>query len=170
MKFFAKRAVAQQLNGLKDRTAFKPKQVSRLLVVHDIDLDITEAQYTEMLDFFANEYKQVQRVYYSPNKKLLEGLPKPHLHGQSLDWRGRMQADDLRYVLEQHYDVVLHFVSQITLPLTYFSARLKAKFRIGPASMDERLNDLVLPPSLDFGSFMVDFKNFYKKIKPNEGA
>jgi hypothetical protein len=168
MKFLIKRAVARQLNALKERTAFKPSKVNSLLVIHEIDLDITEAQYTDMLAFFATEYKSVARVHYSPNKKFLEGLPPPHLHAQSLDWRGRMQADDLRYVLEQEYDLVLHFVSQITFPLTYFSAKLKAKFRIGPASMDECLNDLVLPSSLDFGTYMVDFKNFYKKIKPND--
>ncbi len=52
MKFFAKRAVAQQLNALKERTAFKPKHVRRLLMIHEIDLDITEAQYQEMLHFF----------------------------------------------------------------------------------------------------------------------
>ncbi len=168
MKFFAKRAVAQQLNALKERTAFKPKHVRRLLMIHEIDLDITEAQYQEMLHFFSDEYTFVERVNYSPNKKFLEGLAKPHLHAQSLDWRGRIQADDLRYALEQEYDLVIHFVSQITLPLNYFSARLNARFRIGTSLIDERLSDLVLPPKVDFGSFLADLKNFYIKIKPNE--
>ncbi|MGB0255355.1 MAG: DUF6913 domain-containing protein, partial [Flavobacteriaceae bacterium] len=93
-----------------------------------------------------------------------------HLHLQSLDWRGRITADDLLFVLGQHYDVAVHFVGHVTLPLLSFSSLLNASFRIGPSTLDNRLNDLVLPPKLDFGSYFSDLKQYFKKINPNDQA
>ena len=98
---------------------------------------------------------------------MLEGLPKPHLYPKSLDWRGRIAEDDLKFVLLQPYDIAIHFVQHSTLSLASFSAQLNASFRIGPSCMDTRLNDLVLPTRLDFGGFLSDLKNYYNKINPH---
>ncbi len=167
MNFFAKRTVKQQLSLLDSRVGVKPATIGRMVFVHDADLDITEAQFKDMIDFFSPEYKTIERVYFHLNKKMLEGLPKPHLHPKSLDWRGRIAEDDLKFVLLQPYDIAIHFVQHSTLSLASFSAQLKASFRIGPSCMDTRLNDLVLPKRLDFGGFLSDLKNYYNKINPH---
>ena len=167
MNFFAKRTVKQQLGLLDNRVGVKPATIGRMVFVHDADLDITEAQFKDMIDFFSPEYKTIERVYFHLNKKMLEGLPKPHLHPKSLDWRGRIAEDDLKFVLLQPYDIAIHFVQQSTLSLASFSAQLKASFRIGPSCMDTRLNDLVLPTRLDFGGFLSDLKKYYNKINPH---
>jgi len=168
MKLFAKRSVSQQLNAIKNRTAFRPKSIRRLVFIHETDLNITEAQFDDMCRFFSSELSAVERIQYNINKKMLEGVAKPHLHPQSLDWRGRLVSDDLRYSITQQYDLVVHFVDQITLPLISFSAQLNASFRIGPSSLDNRLNDLVLPPTRDFGEFLSNVKLYFNKIHPNE--
>ncbi|MDG1821762.1 MAG: hypothetical protein P8H25_00075 [Flavobacteriaceae bacterium] len=168
MKFFAKRIVSKQLNALVHRTAFKPKSVRRLLFIHDIELGLTEAQFEQMCMLFSSEYDAIDRVHYSNNKKMLEGVPKPHLHPQSLDWRGRIVGEDLKFVLEKNYDIVIHFIDHISLPLQSFSAQLNAHFKIGPSTMDSQLNDLVLSPKNDFGSFFSDLKKYFIKINPNE--
>lgn len=167
MNFFAKRTVKQQLSLLDRRVGVKPAKIVRMVFIHDADLDITEAQFKDMIDFFSPEYKTIERVYFHLNKKMLEGLPKPHLHPKSLDWRGRIAEDDLKFVLLQPYDIAIHFVQHSTLSLASFSAQLKASFRIGPSCMDTRLNDLVLPTRLDFGGFLSDLKNYYNKINPH---
>ena len=167
MNFFAKRTVKQQLSLLDSRVGVKPATIGRMVFVHDADLDITEAQFKDMIDFFSPEYKTIERVYFHLNKKMLEGLPKPHLYPKSLDWRGRIAEDDLKFVLLQPYDIAIHFVQHSTLSLASFSAQLKASFRIGPSCMDTRLNDLVLPTRLDFGGFLSDLKNYYNKINPH---
>ena len=167
MNFFAKRTVKQQLSLLDSRVGVKPAKIVRMVFIHDADLDITEAQFKDMIDFFSPEYKTIERVYFHLNKKMLEGLPKPHLHPKSLDWRGKIAEDDLKFVLLQPYDIAIHFVQHSTLSLASFSAQLKASFRIGPSCMDTRLNDLVLPTRLDFGGFLSDLKNYYNKINPH---
>ena len=167
MNFFAKRTVKQQLSLLDSRVGVKPATIGRMVFVHDADLDITEAQFKDMIDFFSPEYKTIERVYFHLNKKMLEGLPKPHLHPKSLDWRGRIAEDDLKFVLLQPYDIAIHFVQHSTLSLASFSAQLKASFRIGASCMDTRLNDFVLPTRLDFGGFLSDLKNYYNKINPH---
>ena len=167
MNFFAKRIVKQQLSLLENRVGVKPSTVRRMVFIHDIELDITEAQFTEMVDFFSPEFEKVERVHFHLNAKMLEGLPKPHLQPKSLDWRGRIAEADLSFVLSQHYDIAGHFVQQSTLSLASFSAQLNASFRIGPSCMDNRLNDLVLPTRLDFGGFLHDLKTYYNKIKPH---
>ena len=167
MNFFAKRTVKQQLSLLDSRVGVKPATIGRMVFVHDADLDITEAQFKDMIDFFSPEYKTIERVYFHLNKKMLEGLPKPHLHPKSLDWRGRLAEDDLKFVLLQPYDIAIHFVQHSTLSLASFSAQLKASFRIGPSCMDTILNDLVLPTRLGFGGFLSDLKNYYNKINPH---
>jgi hypothetical protein len=167
MNFFAKRTVKQQLSLLDRRVGVKPAKIVRMVFIHDADLDITEAQFKDMIDFFSPEYKTIERVYFHLNKKMLEGLPKPHLHPKSLDWRGKIAEDDLKFVLLQPYDIAIHFVQHSTLSLASFSAQLKASFRIGPSCMDTRLNDLVLPTRLDFGGFLSDLKNYYNKINPH---
>ncbi|CAI8156139.1 MAG: Uncharacterised protein [Bacteroidota bacterium] len=168
MKLFAKRTVAQQLNAIKNRTAYRPKSIRRLMFIHDTDLNLTEAQFDDMCRFFSSELSTIERIHYNIDKKMLEGVAKPHLHPQSLDWRGRLTSGDLRYTTTQEYDLVVHFVDQITLPLVSFSAHLNASFRIGPSSLDIRLNDLALPPTTDFGEFLSNVKLYFKKIHPNE--
>lgn len=168
MKFFAKRVVARQLNELKNRSAFKPKEVRRLVIIHDTDLNVTESQLNDIIQFFSPKCDSVEHIHYNINKKMLEGMPRPHLHPQSMDWRGALIGEDLLYVLDQPYDLVLHFVEHITLPLISFSAQLKASFRIGPSTLDERLNDLVLPPKTDFGAYLIELKKYFNKIHPNE--
>ena len=167
MNFFAKRTVKQQLSLLDSRVGVKPATIGRMVFVHDADLDITEAQFKDMIDFFSPEYKTIERVYFHLNKKMLEGLPKPHLHPKSLDWRGKIVEHDLKFVLLKPFDIAIHFVQHSTLSLASFSAQLKASFRIGPSCMDTRLNDLVLPTRLDFGGFLSDLKNYYNKINPH---
>ena len=120
-----------------------------------------------MIDFFSPEYETIERVHFHLNKKMLEGLPKPHLYPKSLDWRGGIVEDDLKFVTSQQYDIAIHFVQQSTLSLASFSAQLKASFRIGPSCMDTRLNDLVLPTRLDFGGFLNDLKTYFNKINPH---
>ena len=122
MNFFPIRAVKQQLSLLENRVGVKPATIGRMVFVHDADLDITEAQFKDMIDFFSPEYKTIERVYFHLNKKMLEGLPKPHLHPKSLDWRGRIAEDDLKFVLLQPYDIAIHFVQHSTLSLASFSA------------------------------------------------
>ncbi len=168
MKIFAKRTVSKQLNLLKNRLAFKPKAIRRLVFIHDTNLTITESQFDDMCQIFSSEFAAIERVHYNVNKKMLEGVAKPHLYPQSLDWRGCIMADDLLYSVSQQYDLVVHFVDQITLPLVSFSAQLKASFRIGPSTLDNRLNDLVLPPTTDFGEFLSNIKQYFNKIHPNE--
>lgn len=168
MKFLIKRVINQQLNALKNRSGFKPKHINNMIFIHDTDLDITEAQFEEMCRFFSPEIRSIERIHFNVNKKMLEGISTPHLHAQSIDWRGRITADELTFVLSQKYDLVVHFVDQITLSLISFSSRLNASFRIGPSSMDNRLNDLVLPPTVDFGIYFSDIKKYFNKITPNE--
>jgi len=170
MKFFAKRAVAQQLKTLKNRSAYKSKAIRRMVFIHETDLDITEAQFDEMCSFFSPEFDAIERIHYNVNKKMLEGVATPHLHPQSLDWRGRIHSDNLLFTLGQQYDLAVHFVHQITLPLVSFSAQINAAFRIGPSSLDVRLNDLMLPVTEDFDVFLSDLKQYYNKIHPNEST
>ncbi len=170
MKLFARRVVSKQLNALANRSAFKPKTIRSLVFIHDTDLNITEAQFDEMCRFFSTEFDVIERIHYNINKKMLEGTPTPHLHPQSLDWRGRITDDNLLFVIRQHYDIAIHFIGQVTLPLLSFSAQLDASFRIGPSTIDNRLNDLVLPSHLDFATYCSDLKQYFKKIHPNEYA
>tara|TARA_B100001093_G_scaffold469979_1_gene491096 strand:+ start:170 stop:676 length:507 start_codon:yes stop_codon:yes gene_type:complete len=164
MNFFAKRVVKQQLNLLENRVGVKPLSVRRMIFIHETDLDITEAQFKNMLDFFSTEYQTIDCVHFHVNKKMLEGLPKPHLQTKSLDWRGRIVENDLKFIISQHYDIAIHFVKQSTLSLESFSAQLSASFRIGPSCLDNRLNDLLLPTRLDFGGFLNDLKKYFNKI------
>lgn len=168
MKFLIKRVINKQLNALRNRSGFKPKHINSMVFIHDTDLDITEAQFEEMCRFFSPEITTIERIHYNANKKMLEGISTPHLHAQSLDWRGRFTADDLLYVFTQKFDLAVHFVGQITLPLISFSSRINASFRIGPSSMDNDLNDLVLPPTVDFGAYFSDIRQYFNKINPNE--
>ena len=168
MKFFAKRKLNKQLEQLSERSVINPKKIKRLIFIHDVDLDITESQFEEFCDIFSNSYDLIEYVNYSENKKMLDGKPRPHLHGKSIDWYGRFIDNELNYVMSQKYDLLVHFVSNISIPLQLFSSKLDASFRIGPFSLDKRLNDLVVSEKLDFSFFLSDVKKYYKKIKPNE--
>ena len=68
MNFFAKRAVKQQLSLLENRVGVKPATIRRMVFVHDTDLDITEAQFQDMIDFFSSEYQTIERVHFHLNK------------------------------------------------------------------------------------------------------
>jgi hypothetical protein len=75
MNFFAKRAVKQQLSLLENRVGVKPATIRRMVFVHDTDLDITEAQFQDMIDFFSPEYETIERVHFHLNKKCLKVCP-----------------------------------------------------------------------------------------------
>jgi hypothetical protein len=99
---------------------------------------------------------------------MLEGLPQPHISPKSMDWRGKIISGELKYILEQNYDIAVQYVQQSCIALDSFSSQINASFRIGSSTMDKRLNDLVLTTRSDFGSFLSDLKKYYTKISPHE--
>jgi len=65
MNFFAKRTVKQQLSLLENRVGVKPSTVRRMVFIHDIELDITEAKFTEMVDFFHQNLKRLNEFIFT---------------------------------------------------------------------------------------------------------
>ena len=124
MKFFANRKLNRQLEQLSERSVINPKTIKRLIFIHDVDLDITESQFEEFCAIFSNSYDLIEYVNYAENKKMLEGKPRPHLHGKSIDWYGRFIDNELNYVMSQKYDLLVHFVSNISISLQLLESSL----------------------------------------------
>ena len=166
---FRKRVVEKTLTKLSQRTMVKPESVRSvaclidLSILAEIDLD----HYIKEL--FQIHKKRITKIYYTPKPCKDLNSYRPQFNNRHLHWDGTLVHPLKKKVLSKKYDLLFNFFWKDNLILKSISSQIKAGFRVGYVTADQRLNDLLLgEEDKTAEQFFKTFNTFFSKINTDE--
>ena len=166
---FRKRVVEKTLTKLSQRTMVKPESVRSVACLIDLSI-LAEIE----LDSYINELFQINKnritkIYYTPKPCKDFSLYRPQFNNRHLHWDGTLVHPLKKKVLSKKYDLLFNFFWKDNLILKSISSQIKAGFRVGYVTADQRLNDLLLgEEDKTAEQFFKTFNTFFSKINTDE--
>ena len=104
-------------------------------------------------------------VYYAPKRSKEFASYIPLFCNRHLHWDGTLVHPMKKKIFSKKYDLLFNFFKKDNRALQSISSHVKADFRVGYATVDHRLNDLMLGnENNSTEKFFNTFKNFFFKI------
>ena len=166
---FRKRVVEKALIELSQRTIVKPESVRSVACL--IDLSILADMHLEsyLKELFQIQKNRITTIYYAPKSSKDLSLYRPQFNNRHLHWDGTLLHPMKKNLLSKKYDLLFNFFWNDNLILKSISSQIKAGFRVGYVSADERLNDLMLGMENKTAKrFFNTFNTFFSKINTDE--
>lgn len=110
-----------------------------LLIVEEKDRHLID-DFKKLSDFSNATINSIIICDYD-KKRLYEA---EEFTSNDLSLLGKIKNPDLQSVLDQKVDLLLTYNFEDTVAVNFFSLQSKAKFKVGCAAQDERLNHLVI--------------------------
>lgn len=78
---------------------------------------------------------------------------------------GSVKSTSLKEFIHTDYDVLINFYAEDKLELNYVASSSQAKFKVGFAEVDNRINDLVIGSAMDDTNlFIAELKKYLKVL------
>lgn len=101
--------------------------------------------------------------YKDDEKDIADDGSAAYYNFKSFAMSGTIQSTSLKDFVNKDYDVLINFYAEEKLGLNYVAAASKAKFKVGFAEVDNRINDLVIGSSMnDTNLFIRELKKYMK--------
>ncbi len=98
--------------------------------------------------------------------KGVEDANTAYYNTKSLGVSGGMKSNALENFVKTKFDVLINFYSEEKPELDYVASASQAKFKVGFAEIDNRINDLVIGSSIDNSDlFISELKKYLKILK-----
>ena len=169
------------LKGLK-RNALKKsieshvkKRTSQAKEVADIKslavlIDASDSVNVLSLVKLANELgvksDQLMVMGYKDQKEVSDDKDAAFYNDKSFGVNGGVKTASLRKFIDKEYDVLINFYSESKLELDYVAAASNAKFKVGFAEIDNRINDLVIgSANQNINLFISELKKYLKILQ-----
>ena len=166
---FRKRVVEKALTELSNRTMVKPDSVRTVACLIDISILDDVDLYHHLKELFQIQKNRVTTIYYSPKPSKDLTLFSPQFNNRHLHWDGTLLHPLKKKILSKKYDLLFNFFVKDNLVLQSISSQIKAGFRVGYVTVDQRLNDLMLgEENKTAEQFFGTFNSFFSKIKTDE--
>ncbi len=104
--------------------------------------------------------------YKEDQKEISDDKDAAYYNDKSFGMRGLIKSNSLNKFINQEFDVLINFYSVSKLELDYVAVASKAKFKVGFAEIDHRINDLVIGSSgQDINLFISELKKYLKILQ-----
>ena len=162
---FKNRVVEKALDELSSRTVIKPDTVRSVLCLIDLNI-LNEPNLNAYIeDLFEIKKNKIMTVYYAPRQTKELASYSPLFSNRHLHWDGTLIHPMKKKVVSEKCDLLFNFFMKDNRTLQSISSHIKADFRVGYATVDHRLNDLMLGNENNSAEkFFSTFSNFFFKI------
>ena len=82
--------------------------------------------------------------YKEDHKEIIDDKDAAYYSDKSFGVSGAIKSKSLQDFIDRDYDVLINFYEENSLELNYVAAASKAKFKVGFAAVDNRINDLII--------------------------
>jgi len=104
--------------------------------------------------------------YKEDQKEISDDKDAAYYNDKSFGMSGTIKSNSLREFINKDYDVLINFYSESKLGLDYVAAASKAKFKVGFAEIDNRINDLVIgAANQNTNLFISELKKYLKILQ-----
>lgn len=168
LKGLKKNAIKKSIEGQIKKRKSTPGSVSRLNSIAVL-IDASEAVDIISILKLAGELgvnpDRVKVMGYVEDKKELEDKPEASYYNEkSFTVKGGIKSDSLRNFIDKEFDILINFYSVDKIELNFVAVMSKAKFKVGFAEVDNRINDLVIGGAGDQQSVFISELKKYLKI------
>ena len=162
---FKIRVVEKALDELSSRTVIKPDTVRSVLCLIDLNI-LNEPNLNAYIeDLFEIKKNKIVTVYYASKRSKELTSYSPLFCNRHLHWDGTLIHPMKKKIMSKKYDLLFNFFVKDNRTLQSISSHVKADFRVGFATVDHRLNDLMLGNENNSAEqFFNTFNNFFFKI------
>ncbi|WP_298541041.1 hypothetical protein [uncultured Aquimarina sp.] len=104
--------------------------------------------------------------YKEDQKEISDDKDAAYYNDRSFGVNGSVKSNSLNDFINNDYDVLINFYSESKLELDYVAAASKAKFKVGFAEIDNRINDLVIgAANQNINLFISELKKYLKILQ-----
>ncbi len=104
--------------------------------------------------------------YKEDQKEISDDKDAAYYNDRSFGMSGAVKSNSLNEFINKDYDVLINFYSESKLELDYVAAASKAKFKVGFAEIDNRINDLVIgSANQNTNLFISELKKYLKILQ-----
>lgn len=104
--------------------------------------------------------------YKEDQKEIADDKDAAYYNDKSFSVNGAIKSQSLNDFVNKEYDVLINFYNEEKLALNYVAAASKAKFKVGYANIDHRINDLVIGQTDDdLNLFIAELKKYLKILQ-----
>ena len=162
---FINRVVEKALDELSSRTVNKPDTVRSVICLIDLSILNEQDLNNYIIEIFGIKKNKIMTVYYAPKQSKELTSYSPLLCNRHLHWDGTLIHPMKKRIMSKKYDLLFNFFMNDNRTLQSISSHVKADFRVGYATVDHRLNDLMLGNENNSAEqFFNTFNNFFFKI------
>ncbi|WP_234387199.1 MULTISPECIES: hypothetical protein [Aquimarina] len=104
--------------------------------------------------------------YKEDQKEIIDDKDAAYYNDKSFGVNGAIKSKSLQDFVDKDFDVLINFYEKNTVELNYVAAASKAKFKVGFAEVDNRINDLIIGASTnDTNLFISELKKYLKILQ-----
>ncbi len=105
-------------------------------------------------------YKEDQK------EKIIDDKDAAYYNDKSFGVNGAIKSKSLQDFVDKDFDVLINFYEKNSVELNYVAAASKAKFKVGFAEVDNRINDLIIGSTTnDANLFISELKKYLKILQ-----
>ncbi|MCV9931705.1 hypothetical protein OIU80_05370 [Flavobacterium sp. LS1R47] len=164
--FFVKKSLNKNLDNVK-KSAFTTDIQTVGLLIDGNDFSKKEALLTELVSKGIVE-KNIKIVVYKDKFDKKEAYTCPTFGINHLNWRGEITEKFLKDFIKEEFDLLISYYDIEKPMLMLITQNSKAKFKVGFATIDKRLNRLMINTNVrEYKVFVNELFKYLKNIKPN---
>ncbi|PIF59427.1 hypothetical protein CLU99_2656 [Flavobacterium sp. 2] len=163
-EFFVKKSLKNNLNNLKNEVFTSNVQTIGLLV------DESKFQYSKELikelTLYGIASENIKIVAYRDKFKVKETYSVPTFGKNHIKWKGEITEKFLNEFIETEFDLLISYYEIEKAILMIITNSSKARFKVGFASVDNRLNRWMIKTEIEnYKLFIKELFKYLKSIK-----
>lgn len=163
-EFFVKKSLKNNLNNLKNEVFTSNVQTIGLLV------DESKFKYSKELvkelTLYGIAVENIKIVAYRDKFKIKETYSCPTFGKNHISWKGEITEKFLNEFIETEFDLLISYYEIEKAILMMITNSSKAKFKVGFASVDNRLNRWMIKTEIEnYKLFIRELFKYLKSIK-----
>ncbi|MCV9929114.1 hypothetical protein OIU83_15725 [Flavobacterium sp. LS1R49] len=164
--FFVKKSLRKNLDNVKNSSFTTDIQTVGLLLDESYFSE-KEALLAELVSKGIVE-KNIRMIVYKDKFNKKETYSYPTFGIEHLNWNGTITEPFLNDFMNEKFDLLISYYDIEKVMLMFVTSNSKAKFKVGFASIDKRLNRLMINTNVrDYKVFVNELFKYLKNIKQN---
>jgi len=161
-----KKSIESYINKRKP-TGKKIVAIKTLAVLIDASTSVNVLSLVKLANELGVKSDQLKVMGYKEDQKEMDAATDAaYYNDKSFGVNGSMKSSSLKEFVNMDYDVLINFYAEDKLGLNLVAAASKAKFKVGFAEIDNRINDLVIggvPGNTNL--FIAELKKYLKILE-----
>lgn len=141
--------------------------INSLAVLIDASTPVNILSLVKLADELGVSSNKLKVIGYKEDpKEIHENSDTAYYSYKSLGVNGTVKSQSLKDFVEKEYDILINFYSEEKPELNVVAAASRAKFKVGYAQIDHRINDLIIgaaPGNSDM--FISELKKYLKILE-----